>query len=156
MSFAFYLVLLAQAVGVRQDAGAQPTPPMPELHACRSAVSSTSVNTLSELPGDAQAELRRFFPEGFADAGFPFNPTDVVGGDTPPQRRFLRAYEQEGDWIIWYEHGGRGYHLHALGLRQRKSGRKVDGFARYTGNTAQHLCAATRAFFDGAMTSYDH
>lgn len=128
---------------------------MPVLEECR-LEGATRVDRMSALPAAVSGALRGVIGNGLADAGEPFNASDVVTSDPPvPQRRFLRAYHHGGRWIVWYEHGGIGYHLHAIGLIQRKGRAAPEPYpwANYGGGTATALCAGSRAFFDGAQTS---
>ena len=151
--------LVALALAIQTDAvGAQIGPPPPSSIGGCELVDAVRKDTMSQLPDDIRAELLRFFKNDFAEAGAPFNPSDVIDpAHFVPQRRFLRAYRQKGDWIVWYEHGGIGYHLHAVGVRHwhLKSGAAIDSSSRYMGQTARELCAASKAFFDGARTSSD-
>ncbi len=60
------------------------------------------------------SELHRRIPEFMADAGEPFEPTDIRTGRLP-SRRFLVAGVSTLSsqyWIVCYEHGGRGFHYH--------------------------------------------
>jgi hypothetical protein len=51
-------------------------------------------------------------PCSFADVGAPWQDTDFITGDLP-QRRLVRVEHSGSEWIIEYEHGGRGKHLHS-------------------------------------------
>jgi hypothetical protein len=55
--------------------------------------------------------------------------------------------------MIWYEHGGRGYHWHAVGMRKQSASRPIslDRNAKYVGSD-DSLCAASKAYFAGART----
>jgi hypothetical protein len=128
--------------------------PMPRLAPCRLSA-STMVTHLRELPDEVRLTLQTFLQEGgIAEADGPFNATDTWLGHPPyPWRRFLRAYRHGIRWVIWYEVGGRGYHLNAIGVIQRKwqTRPEIDEYARYSGFNGQQLCAASRAYFDGAQ-----
>lgn len=139
-----------------QDELREPRVPMPRLSACAPAGART-LHHLSDLPPEAVERLRTFFKEGFADAGAAFNATDVISDPLVPQRRFVRAYQHRDRWIIWYEHGGRGYHLHALGMINGpgQSSPEVSPFAWFGGGNTAQLCSASMAFFDGVQTSQE-
>jgi len=150
------LALLIGLVAPLQSGFREPIAQMPKLSACTPA-GAKAVYHLSDLPPEAVARLKRFFKEGFADAGAPFNSTDVIRDHAVPQRRFLRAYQHGDKQIVWYEHGGRGYHLHALGMIERpeQTGLEVSPFAWFGGGNNADLCAATKAFFAGVQTSQE-
>jgi len=83
----FELALLIGLVGPLQRESPEPSAPMPKLSAC-TPVGAKAVYHLSDLQPEAVARLNRFFKEGFADAGAPFNSTDVIRDHAVPQRRF--------------------------------------------------------------------
>jgi hypothetical protein len=108
--------------------------PMPKLSAC-TPVGAKAVYHLSDLPPEAVVRLNRIFKEGFADAGAAFNSTDVTSDHSVPQRRFSRGYQHGNKQVVWYEHGGRGYHVHALGTIKwpGQTGLEVSPFAWFGG-----------------------
>ena len=140
----------------QQDKALEPIVPMPRLSDCTQA-GSEALERLGDLPSEVVERLNKFFKEGFADAGAAFNPSDFVRDPSVPQRRFLRAYQHGDKWIIWYEHGGRGYHLHALGMLKWKNRQspEISPFAWFGGGNSDHLGAASIAFFDGVQTSQE-
>lgn len=152
----FELALLIGLVGPLQREFLDPSAPMPKLSAC-TPVGAKVVYHLSDLQPEAVARLNRFFKEGLADAGAPFNSTDVIRDHAVPQRRFLRAYQHGDKQIVWYEHGGRGDHLHALGMIKwpGQTGLEVSPFAWFGGGNSADLCAASKAFFAGVQTSQE-
>jgi hypothetical protein len=114
-------MIAALALLLQHTSPAEAKPyPMPLLAPCRLNQPAEMIASRRELPAALNAGLSRLFARdgGLSDAGEPFNPSDVITDTTPPQRRFLRAYHAGHHWIIWYEHGGLGYHLHAIGFRQ--------------------------------------
>ena len=128
---------------------------MPRLGQCRLS-GSTMVTASGDLPDEVRLTLQTFFHGDIAEAGGPFNATDTWIGNPPyPTRRFIRAYRHGSRWIVWYEAGGRGHSLHAVGVIQRswQARPEVDTYARYVGFEGRQLCAASRAYFEGAMTS---
>ena len=76
----------------------------PAVPAAMSALPPTVRNALQELCHGC----------AFADAGAPWNPSDVVAKDSPPQRRLVSIEHKEAEWRVQYEHGGRGKHSHAI------------------------------------------
>ncbi len=129
-------------------------PDVPAVPACRLGP-GRPIGRIVDLPGDVQAELRRFYGPvgGMSDAGGMFNPTDVIDRSVPT-RRFVRAYHVGSTWIIWYESGG-GYHdLQTIALRPRPSdGGKgmtltVEPGTSFTGN----LCAASKGMLRGVKS----
>ena len=110
---------------------------------------------LANLPNDVRDRLVGTFDDGFAEVGSAFDSTDLDYAGQP-SRRFLRAYHLGTQWMIWYEHGGWGYHWHAIGMRKWPDARpvKLDRTAKYDGGDAG-LCAASKAYFAGAGISED-
>lgn len=126
----------------------------PSVAECAIAGSKV-VYRLADLPDDVRAQLVGAFDDGFAEVETAFDATDV---DSPgrPHRRFIRAYQSGTQWMIWYEHGGRGYHWHAVGMRKQSESRPIslDRNAKYVGGDAS-LCAGSKAYFAGARASED-
>ena len=117
------------------------------------------VTRLHDLPDEVRLTLQTFLQDGggIAEAEGLFNPTDTWIGHPPyPRRRFVRAYGHGNRWIVWYEHGGLGYHLHAIGVIQSQKTARMDGNARYVGFDGEQLCAGSRAYFGGAQTSQEY
>jgi hypothetical protein len=52
-------------------------------------------------------------PCSFADFNAPWNATDVIVDDLP-RRRLVKVGYSKTEWIIEYEHGGRGRHVHSV------------------------------------------
>ena len=81
----------------------------------------TEFNTLDSfemLPEAVVKYLMDKIDEPISPIGGPFRATDVV--ITPPDipsRRLMYLGEANDVFIIWYEHGGRGYHHHVVLLR---------------------------------------
>jgi hypothetical protein len=57
-----------------------------------------------------------------ADAGEPFQSTDIVSNPALPRRRFISAYQHACDLAINYERGGRGLGRETILLRQTEGG----------------------------------
>lgn len=152
----FEMAFLIGLVAPLQSESREPIEPMPKLSVCTHIGAKVAYH-LSDLPPEAVVRLNRFFKEGFADAGAAFNLTDVIRDHSVPQRRFLRAYQHGDKQIVWYEHGGRGYHLHALGMIKwpGHAGLEVSPFASFGGGNSADLCAASKAFFAGVQTSQE-
>jgi hypothetical protein len=83
---------------------ASPEPP----YCVPSAVSP--IASLQELPRELRHKLTSHLPD-MVDRGEPFEATDVGSG---PRRRFIIAAATESRWVMAYEHGGIGYHIHVL------------------------------------------
>jgi hypothetical protein len=152
----FGVAFLITLVAPSPSEAREPISPMPTLSACVIGGAKT-IYHLSDLPPGAVERLNLFFSEGFADAGAAFNPTDEIKRPAVPQRRFLRAYEHGDKLIVWYEHGGRSYQLHALGMNKwpEPTGLRVSPFAWFGGGNSDELCAASKAFFSGVLTSQE-
>lgn len=85
--------------------------------------SLVEVRTLDGLPREVNALLGRgrSGPDGIADAGEPFNETDVVDS-LLPARRFIVGGSSLSSILVAYEQGGRGYSVHAIGFVLERSG----------------------------------
>ena len=129
--------------------------PMPRLGECRLA-GSTTVTRLDDLPEAVRSTLNTLVPDGIAEAGGPFNATDVWVGQPPyPRRRFIRAYRHGRRWVIWYEAGGRGHDLHAVGVIPGRAEAQMSYSGPYSSTDGRQLCAASRVYFGGAASSGD-
>lgn len=53
--------------------------------------------------------VRAALPTPMADRDQPFNSSDVIFPDSPPQRRLICAYRHDADWVVEYEQGGIGH-----------------------------------------------
>lgn len=71
-----------------------------------------SMSYLSPQVSSALQELCRGCT--FADAGGPWNPSDVITENSPPQRRLVSIDRNQAEWRVQYEHGGRGKHSHTI------------------------------------------
>ena len=96
------------ALGAASCASAQPptTPPDPNL-ACSFAHPATSVRTLKDVPDWMRGYIHDHVG-AMADAGAPFNATDVVTRSLP-FNRFIRGGKVGAYWYLWFEHGGFAY-----------------------------------------------
>jgi hypothetical protein len=106
---------------------------------------------LRDVDASALAALKRQFDYGdrrLADRGAEFEATDMIEPEKNlPERRLVFAARVGGSWFFHYEHGGRGYHSHLVGLtRSDHSWRRVyagTDFRIY--ETLSKLRAAVRA-----------
>ena len=79
-------------------------------------------------------------------------PDPAAAPAATPHRRFLRAYGKKDRWVIWYEHGGRGYHRQTLALLlDSRQGWMAEPWSGLSGD----LCRATQALFEGVTTAGD-
>lgn len=87
--------------------------------------SLVEVRTLKGLPGDLVGLLggETSGPAGIADAGEPFNRTDVEARRLP-MRRFIVAGSNLRFVLVAYEQGGRGYSIRARGYALENTGWK--------------------------------
>ena len=73
------------------------------------------IGSLQSLPTFMSAALKAtLHGEAVADAGAPYDATDVLSGDGRPRRRLVFAGRGANMWFVYYEHGGRGYHRHVV------------------------------------------
>lgn len=68
---------------------------------------------VAALPRWARAAL----PMPMADRDQPFNASDMIFPDSPPQRRLICAYRRNADWVVEYEQGGIGHFRKRVILR---------------------------------------
>lgn len=130
-------------------------PDRPVLPSCALAGGATIADSIQQLPEGVSRELARFFGDkaAMSDTGEPFNSTDVVDG-VVPQRRFVRAYQAGRYWVIWYEHGGIGYAVKTIALRQTEASGDRTDFQTLPGTTfTGDLCAATKAMVSGVRST---
>lgn len=106
---------------------------------------------LRDVDVSALAALKRQFSYGdqrLADRGAEFEATDMIDpGKNLPDRRLVLAVRAGDDWFFHYEHGGRGYHSHLVGLtRFGHSWRRVYAGTDFrTYETLSKLRVAARA-----------
>lgn len=115
--------------------------------ACALTTPVQEVTSVSQLP----PELAKLLPP-IADRGAPFNATDSVTDPTLPFRRLIRAGHRDGDWFIWYEHGGIGYFWQAV-LARVGSGGEPKVLAN-AGTISDTLCTLTDGVFAGRVPPY--
>jgi hypothetical protein len=88
------------------------------------AAADSKVMRFSQLPAPVRDTLMSATRDGkvpdnrlFADPGQKWNPSDVIDEDrTVPERRLIFAGTIDGNWFVYYEHGGRGKHEHLVAL----------------------------------------
>ena len=111
---------------------------------------ATYFENLDALPDVIRADLLSH-TGAMAARNEPFNPTDVGTPATAglPHHRFLRAAHAGLRWMIWYEHGGYGDHIHlavyVLGVR----GSDPSPIASLSANLVGPPCAAAQAVLSG-------
>jgi hypothetical protein len=82
--------------------------------------------SLSALPIDIkQALLSLCAPCSFAGSGTPWNYSDVLNG--LPQRHLTKTEQKGSRWIIQYEHGGYGLHVHTVVFELKPTPHIVEG-----------------------------
>ena len=77
------------------------------------------VRRLGEIPAAVTRVIvdRIAYDPRIADANEQWEPTDVTT-TTAPCRRFVTAAHVGSNWVLLYEHGGRGYHQHLVIVEQ--------------------------------------
>ena len=83
---------------------------------CSAALASEPIASvrLSALPPDISAALQELCSGcKFADSDAAWQSTDV-GDGTLPQRRLVGVEHHADEWIVTYQHGGRGLHKHVV------------------------------------------
>ena len=82
-----------------------------ELPAVQEVLVTTARNTGSGKSGH------------FADPGQKWNSTDVIyeGNQSLPRRRLIFGGMVDGNWFVYYEHGGRGKHQHLVAVSSNPS-----------------------------------
>ena len=116
--------------------------------------SATYFDRLDALPEPIRTDLLAH-TGAMAARTEPFNAVDYATPATAslPHHRFLRAAHSGLRWMIWYEHGGYGDHIHlavyVLGVR----GRDPTPFASASGNLVGPPCAAAEAVLKGVVAA---
>jgi hypothetical protein len=105
---------------------------LPTTGGAAAAVSGSacvSVKSWHQVPPAVRAQLEAASGVGrTADAGEPFNATDLLMGDLPLSRFFAACHEGP-DWIIAIERGGRGRHFETFmvrGMQVESKGRSLE------------------------------
>lgn len=119
-----------------------PVFPMPDLPRCVVPGAGPVVGRMVDLPPGVRAALMGSVGQPMAEAGGPFNPSDIVRDGTP-RSRFLRAYRVRDRWIVWIEQGGIGHGFRVLTFRDGAHGESVG--LPVSHRPGQSLCAASRA-----------
>jgi hypothetical protein len=97
------------------------------LGCCNAAIGQSEqanwleAQSLRELPPGIQVLLGvglGAHDGGIADRGDPFNSSDGVTADSPPQRRFALGVVNGDTALIAVEHGGRGYSVATVEFKQ--------------------------------------
>lgn len=122
--------------------------------ACDLGPEAVVVYRFADLPPAVITEARRGFAVGgIAEAGAPYNATDVIRAGLP-QRQFVRGYGVGRYWIIWFEQGGFVSGRRTVALR-RVDTRRGEA-ARYLMEPgtvfAGDACAASRAILAGVRS----
>lgn len=119
-----------------------PVFPMPDLPRCVVPGAGPVVGRMVDLPPGVRAALMGSVGQPMAEAGGPFNPSDIVRDGTP-RSRFLRAYRVRDHWIVWIEQGGIGHGFRMLAFRDGAHGTSLG--LPVSHRPGQSLCAASRA-----------
>ena len=84
-----------------------------------------------------------------------FNATDFSTSATVslPHHRFLRAAHTGQRWMIWYEHGGYGDHIHLAVYVLVVRGTDPTPIAHLSGNIVGPPCAAAEAVLKGVSAA---
>ncbi|WP_230481094.1 hypothetical protein [Sphingomonas sp. Leaf21] len=116
--------------------------PMPALPHCTIAGAAPETRRMADLPPPVRRALQGAVGGRIAEAGAPFNVSDIVKSDSPPQTRFLRAYRVRSLWLVWVEQGGIGHRYRVLAFRDVAHG----GIAPVTvpDTRPSNLCAASQ------------
>ncbi len=111
------------------------------------------ISKLEGLPTSVQADLRTR-TGGLSDVDGAFNAGDS-SDPSRPQHRFLGAGQRDGNIFVWYEHGGRGYHIHVLGYWVRADGNSHSASSGLQpgANFVSKPCASTIAFLRGVRSA---
>ena len=120
-----------------------PAYPMPKLADCTIAGARPETRRMADLPKPVHDALLAAIGRPIADAGAPFNPSDVVAPHSPPRVRFLRAYRVRDLWLVWIEQGGIGHDFRLLGFRDAAKG--VSVAVPIPREAGRNLCNASRA-----------
>ena len=83
----------------------------------------------------------------------PFNAVDVMTPATAalPHHRFLRAAHSGRRWMIWYEHGGYGDHVHLASYVLAVRGTDPTPIASLSAHMVGSPCAAAEAVSKGVF-----
>jgi hypothetical protein len=100
--------------------------PMPKLPRCSIAGGATETRRMTDLPPPVRTALQGAVRDRIAEAGAPFNNSDVITLDSPPRTRFLRAYHLRDLWLVWVAGRDRAYLLRA-GVPGRATSRDRPG-----------------------------
>lgn len=119
---------------------------------CRPAGGAARITSLAEVPREYRPVLKSIGE--MVDVGQSFNSIDVSDASSPPERRFIGGFLSKNMMVIWYEHGGRGLHEHAIGYLVRRDTGGVK--SHMTANIVSAPCAATVAIFAGIRTAQEH
>ena len=130
-----------------------PVPPMPQLPACSFDRPAMLVERKADLPADVIAELERLFRrgKGIAEANSFFETSDAPITDAP-QTRFLRAYQLDDHWIIWFEPGGAVPTMLVLAPSRGDDG-KIGLYAQPGSHFMGDLCVASHAYLMGVRSA---
>lgn len=122
---------------------------------CRLPPTVRLFSSLKAMPAGVEHDLRSRLKE-IADAGEPFNESDVVQNGVP-QRRFLGAGLSDRKLFIWYVLGGRSTTVHVIGYwiePEPASGKRNFGLMPNS-HFVNSPCAATLALLSDVKTGVD-
>ena len=98
---------------------------------------------MADLPKPVHDALLAAVGRPVAEAGAPFNGSDVVSPESPPGVRFLRAYRVRELWLVWVEVGGIGHRFHLFAFRDAGKGAIVA--VPVPRDASRNLCTASQA-----------
>ena len=96
------------------DLAASPPAPQSPVAAILTA-EAVDTKSVHQIPAPVVARLLSLMKHDprLASAGEAFNATDVVWPNRA-MRRLVLARGNSSSWLVYYEHGGRGYHRHLV------------------------------------------
>jgi hypothetical protein len=138
---------LTTAQANEEEEGPDPT--------CAITRSTVIVRRFADLPAAIRDDVLR--GGAIAEAGQPFIRSDVVRYRERglPDRRFVMGGSSDGNWFVWFEHGGFARHYHVLGYHPvYSSGNERPDLLR-AADFIGEPCEAINAFLRGVMTSLE-
>ncbi|WP_454279109.1 hypothetical protein [Sphingomonas sp. Marseille-Q8236] len=121
--------------------------PMPDLPGCPIKGAGPEMRRMADLPPSVRQALRHAIGNPVAEAGSPFNGSDMVSPGSPPRTRFLRAYRVRDLWLVWVEQGGIAHVFRLLAFRDGPHGASAPVPMPLRGRAK--LCTASRAIGEG-------
>ncbi|KTW02921.1 hypothetical protein [Sphingomonas sanguinis] len=120
-----------------------PVFPMPDLPRCVVPGAGPVVGRMGALPEPVRLAVVAAVGGPVAEAGAPFQVSDMVRPDSPPRTRFLRAYRVRDRWLVWVEQGGIGHGFRVLAFRDAPQ--RADVPVTVSGGGKGKLCTVSLA-----------